>query len=63
MNTHLSREDYITSFYANWLVGLADVHNRNAHCNLTVCPECGCDDFSHAEGCSILAEIRCDIGV
>lgn len=30
----------------NWL-------NANGFCNLTCCPECHTDDFTHVEGCSI----------
>ena len=63
MNKSLSREDYKTLFFNQYYVGFAEVLNRNGLCNLTVCPECGCDDFSHAEGCSILAEICCDMDV
>jgi len=31
--------------------------NNNGFCNLTVCPECRVDDFTHVEGCSIAAEL------
>jgi len=35
---------------------LAGILNRNGACNLTVCPECKVDDFTHAENCKIYEE-------
>ena len=31
-------------------------HNLNRYglAHMTVCPECFCDDFTHAEGCRVL---------
>ncbi len=36
----------------NWL-------NRNGFANLTCCPDCHCDDFTHVEGC--LTALKMDI--
>lgn len=32
---------------------ICDWLNRNGFCNLTACPKCRVDDFTHVEGCPI----------
>jgi hypothetical protein len=39
---------------------IMDWLNQNGFCNLTVCPECRVDDFTHVEGCKIGDQVdRC----
>jgi hypothetical protein len=32
--------------------------NANGFCNVTVCPECSVDDFTHFQGCALGESIR-----
>jgi hypothetical protein len=34
---------------------IRDWLNANGNCNVTVCPACHVEDFSHVEGCPVLA--------
>jgi len=47
----LADELYLNDDPLNWL-------NENGFCNLTVCPECRTDDFTHVEGCRIAESLK-----
>lgn len=53
------KDDYIAlaliseEFYPN----LGEILNRNGAANLTVCPECGVDDFAHESNCALLKSL------
>ena len=55
MSDVLTREDYqILDAADNESDGeVARILNENGCANLTVCPECFVDDFTHVEGCSL----------
>lgn len=42
----LAKEESNGTEVMDWL-------NLNGFANLTICPECHVDDFTHVEGCSI----------
>jgi hypothetical protein len=50
----MSVRDYMLLSIANEEYNyLCRILNRNGAANMTVCPECGCDDFTHVESCSL----------
>jgi len=55
-----TRKDYLTLFKINCECddALMSVLNRTGAANLTVCPECHVDDFTHVEGCTLGEECK-----
>jgi len=55
----MTRDDYLILIEAvDHFPDLEGVLNRNGGANMTVCPECHVDDFTHVEGCTLAAEVR-----
>lgn len=53
--TQLTESDHIKMNGTDMAMngGLAKFLNQNGKASFTVCPDCGVDDFTHTEGCSI----------
>ncbi|MBC8742759.1 hypothetical protein F6X40_40485 [Paraburkholderia sp. UCT31] len=56
MSGILSKDDYAELFRADYISAgkIARVLNDNGSANMTVCPVCRMDDFTHVEGCEML---------
>lgn len=53
--TQLSGKDFVILNAMDRVMasGLSKHLNENVKSSFTICPECGCDDFTHTHGCSI----------
>jgi len=53
--TQLSEKDFIILNAMDRVMasGLSKYLSENGKSSFTICPECGCDDFTHTHGCSI----------
>lgn len=53
--TELEMEDFVNlNLYDRWMNGAISKYlNENGKASFTICPECGVDDFTHIQGCSI----------
>lgn len=56
MSGLLNKKDYTELYRADFISRgkVREVLNRNGAANMTVCPLCHCDDFTHVQGCKML---------
>jgi hypothetical protein len=59
MMSLLSKQDYTGLYLADVDQGgeVARILNSNGQPDWTVCPNCGCDDFTHLTGCELEKKI------
>jgi len=54
----ISESEYLTLSMLNFIyLNIAEILNESEESYKTVCPSCHTDDFTHIEGCEMIAKV------